>query len=261
MTELLSIDQLTVTIANKTLLEKITFSIQAGDYVCVLGPNGAGKSSLLKAIMGILPASDGTITLNGIAIPDIKQKALAQQISYVPQASGQALSFEVEAFIKMGRYPYHSTFSEWTQTDQDSLEQALTITNTMSFRHRRIETLSGGERQRVMIAAALCQQSPILLLDEPTSFLDPHHQIEVHNLIRTLNTQHHISIIEVSHDLNHACQHSQKILALKEGQILWFGQSDAFLASTQLQQLYQQEFVFTTHPQTGATIALASELS
>jgi len=106
----------------------------------------------------------------------------------------------------------------------------------------------------------LCQQTPLLLLDEPTSFLDPHHQVEVHQLIQNLNQQHNISIIEVSHDLNHAAQHSKHILALKQGKNIWHGPSSELLETSRLQALYEQQFVFTTHPQTGAVVALPSEL-
>ncbi len=255
-----SIDNLGVTTANKTLLSDIRFTMTQGDYLCVIGPNGAGKSTLLKTIMSIVPASSGTLKLNQIPLSQLKQKSLAQHISYVPQAHGHTLFFKVNEFIKMGRYPYHSAFSDWSQTDQQAFERAVDITGSTPFLERRMQTLSGGEIQRVMIAAALCQQTPLLLLDEPTSFLDPHHQVEVHDLILQLNQQHNISVIEVSHDLNHACQHSQHILALKHGKTLWYGNSAEFMDTQELHQLYDQQFVFTTHPQSGAKVALTSEI-
>ncbi|MDF1589145.1 MAG: ABC transporter ATP-binding protein [Gammaproteobacteria bacterium] len=259
MTAFFTIDNLVVTIANKTLLYDISFAMAKGDYLCVIGSNGAGKSTLLKAIMSIVPLSSGSIKLNQLLLSQLKQKSLAQHISYVPQAHGHSLLFKVNEFIKMARYPYHSPFSDWSHKDQQAFDRAVTITDITSFLERQMQTLSGGEIQRVMIAAALCQQTPLLLLDEPTSFLDPHHQVEVHNLIRDLNQQHNISVIEVSHDLNHACQHSQHILALKQGKTLWYGNSSEFMNTQQLNQLYDQQFVFATHPQTGAKVALTSE--
>jgi len=260
MTVLLEVKQLSVKVANKALLSSINFQLEQGDYLCILGPNGAGKSTLLKALMGIIQASEGVISLNQQPLTELSQKELARQVSYVPQAHNHPLNFSVIDFIKMARYAYHSAFSDWSSDDQQALEHAINITDTEDFLYRQITTLSGGEAQRVMIAAALCQQTPLLLLDEPTSFLDPHHQVEVHQLIQNLNQQHNISIIEVSHDLNHAAQHSKHILALKQGTKLWHGPSPELLETTRLQAIYEQQFVFTTHPQTGAVVALPSEL-
>lgn len=259
MTILLDVRELSVSVANKTLLSSISFQLEQGDYLCILGPNGAGKSTLLKALMGIIPTKEGVINLNQQSLSELSQKELARQVSYVPQAHGQQLNFSVIDFIKMARYAYHSAFSDWSSDDQQALEHAASVTNTTNFLQRQMGTLSGGEAQRVMIAAALCQQTPLLLLDEPTSFLDPHHQVEVHQLIQNLNQQHNISIIEVSHDLNHAAQHSKHILALKQGTNLWHGSSSELLETSRLQALYEQQFVFTTHPQTGAIVALPSE--
>lgn len=261
MNGMLNVQQLSVDVANKTLISNISFELEQGDYLCVLGPNGAGKSTLLKALVGIINTASGTITLNQKSVSQLSQKQRAQHISYVPQAHGRQLSFNVTDFIKMGRFPYRSAFSDWTSADQQAMDRAIDITKISSFLSRQMQTLSGGESQRVMIAAALCQQTPLLLLDEPTSFLDPHHQVEVHQLILKLNQQHNISIIEVSHDLNHAAQHSKHILALKDGKTLWYGQSAELLQSSHLQDLYNQQFVFTPHPQTGAMVALPCELS
>jgi len=259
MLSLLSVHSLGVRVADKVLLSDINFQFTQGDYLCILGANGAGKSTLLKTIMGIIPSYSGNIMLNNLPLSQLTQKQRARQISYVAQAPTHSLNFNVEDFIKMARYAHTRSFSNWSKHDKKAFEHATHITQTTDFLARTVSTLSGGERQRVMIAAAVCQQSPLLLLDEPTSFLDPRHQVDVHQLITELNTQYGISIIEVSHDLNHATQHSQHILALKQGQHLWHGQSKALLDSDQLSALYDQPFVFATHPQTGAKIALASE--
>ncbi|MDC9725890.1 MAG: ABC transporter ATP-binding protein [Gammaproteobacteria bacterium] len=261
MTLLLDVQELSVEIGNKSLLSSISVQFQQGDYLCVLGPNGAGKSTLLKVLMGIVSSSAGEIKLNQQPLASLSQKELARQISYVPQAHGHQLNFSVIDFIKMARYAHHFAFSDWSKEDQNALEHAINITNTEDFLYRQMTTLSGGEAQRVMIAAAVCQQSPLLLLDEPTSFLDPHHQVEVHQLIQNLNQHHGISIIEVSHDLNHAAQHSHHILALKHGKVLWHGPSSELLQASHLHALYDQQFVFATHPQTGALVALPSEMT
>lgn len=259
MTPLLNVNNVSLKIDTKTLLSNISFQIQQGDYLCILGPNGAGKSSLLKILMGIITSTSGQISLNQQPLALFSQKQLARQLSYVPQTHNRLLHFTVEEFIKMGRYAHHSALSDWQADDKVAVERAIAITYTEHFLHRQLNTLSGGEVQRVMIAAALCQQTPLLLLDEPTSFLDPYHQVEMHHLICQLNQHHGISIIEVSHDLNHAAQHSQHVLTLKHGQRLWHGISSDLLQTDRLHALYDQQFVFTTHPQTGAVVALPSE--
>ena len=261
MNGMLNVHQLNVEVMNKTLISDISFQLHQGDYLCILGPNGAGKSTLLKALMGIVKTASGEISFNQHTLSQLSQKQRAQQISYVPQAHGHQLNFNVADFIKMGRFPYRSAFSEWTLADQQAMDQAIDITHITDFLDRQMQTLSGGESQRVMIAAALCQHTPLLLLDEPTSFLDPHHQVEVHQLIRQLNEHHNISIIEVSHDLNHAAHHSKHILALKNGKTLWHGKSAELLNASHLHDLYDQQFVFTPHPQTGAMVALPCELT
>ncbi len=261
MTILLTVNDLTVKIDGSTLLSSVHFQINKGDYLCILGPNGAGKSTLLKALIGIIKPTSGNISIGQQDIAQLNQKQLARHISYVPQAHAQAFDFTVIDFIKMSRYAYRTALSDWANKDQNAFEKAIAITHTESFLQRKMQTLSGGEQQRIMIAAALCQQASLLLLDEPTSFLDPHYQAEVHQLICQLNQQYGISIIEVSHDLNHAVQHSSAILALKKRETMWFGASSEFLETDHVHTLYNQQFVFAKHPQTGAKIAFASEVS
>lgn len=249
---------LTVKLDNTTLLAGIDLQVSQGDYLCIVGPNGAGKTTLLRALAGLLPAQ-GQITINEVPFHTLSPRQRAQQIAYVPQGQGRELPFVVADFIAMSRYPHHHAFSGWQTADSDAVEAAMHITGTASFRDRRMHTLSGGEAQRVMIAAALAQQTPLILLDEPTSFLDPHHQHDIEQLIRRLNIDHNITIVEVTHDINHASQHACHVLALKNGQLDWHGRADAFMQAERLQSLYQQSFVLMPHPQTGRTLALRDE--
>lgn len=254
---MIKLQQLQVQLHDNVLLSGINAAIEQGDYLVIVGPNGAGKSTLLKALMSIIDSGHDQILYQGKPLKSYSQRALARLVSYVPQSSGHNLSFDVEDFIKMSRYAHHTALSEWQPDDQAAVEDALRITNTALFRNRQMNTLSGGECQRVMIAAALCQQTPIMLLDEPTSYLDPHHQVEVHQLIARLNQQLGITIIEVSHDINHAAQPGHKVMALAEGQCLWQGDGEAFLDAERLHQLYRQDFVFVSHPVSGRKMALA----
>jgi len=254
---MIEVNKLSVKIQDKTLLSEIDFHVDDGNYWVVVGPNGSGKSTLLKTLMGILPVHSGQISLNQRHINQYKQRERAQLMSYVPQNSGRELPFSVEEFLKMSRYSYHSPLSEWSSKDQQAIEEALTITDTQSFRTRLMKTLSGGECQRVMIAAALSQQTPLILLDEPTSYLDPHHQVEIHQLINRLNKNHQMTVIEVSHDINHAAHPDKQVLALREGQVLWQGNGPDLLDKQRLKQLYQQDFTFVLHPTNKRLFALA----
>jgi iron complex transport system ATP-binding protein len=255
---LIEVSHLHVEVDKRPLLRDISFSVIAGEHLCITGPNGAGKSTLLRCLNAMTPSSRGQIRLLQKDLLRYPQKAIARQISYVPQNSGRALPFVVEDFLRMARYPHLHWLGSWQTSDQQALENALDITACQHFRHRQMSTLSGGECQKVMIAAALAQDTPLILLDEPTSFLDPFHQAEVHKLIKTLHHQHGKTIIEVSHDINHAGQHADRVLALKDGQLLWLGSADDFMDANRLQALYDQEFVFVQHPQTGRNMALTA---
>lgn len=256
---MIKVNAISLQLEQQRILDDINFEADAGDYLAIVGPNGSGKSSLLKLINRIHPPSSGSIQLKGVTLPSYSQRELAKLVSYVPQSSGRCLPFVVEDFIRMARYPYHSALSDWTHEDTEAVELAMQITDTVGFKTREMTTLSGGESQRVMIAAALCQQAPIMLLDEPTSYLDPHHQVEVHRLIKKLNQSHHITMIEVTHDINHAAQNAKHVLALADGKVLWQGSSDDFLEASRLEALYAQKFDFLTHPETQRTFVMPQQ--
>lgn len=256
---MLKIENLAVSIESKSLLSDISFELELGGYLGILGANGAGKSTLLKAIMGIHAAKSGHASIDNLNLLDLPQKQRAQHVAYLSQSLNHQIEFRVDEFIKMARYPYHHGFTEWNTDDQQAFDKAVTITQIQNFLRRSIHSLSGGEQQRVMIAAAVCQDTPILLLDEPTSYLDPYHQVEVHHLIRQLNVEHNKTVIEVTHDLSHAVQDCKQILALKEGKRLWHGPAADILQTAELKHIYGQEFVFVSHPQTGKPVALPLE--
>lgn len=256
---LLNIQNLQVDVDKRRLLSDINFSVVAGEHLCITGPNGAGKSTLLRTLNAMMPLSQGEIFLQQQPLRHYSKKHIARQISYVPQNSGRALPFVVEDFLRMARYPHLHWLGSWQQSDQTAIENALDITDCQLFRDRQMTTLSGGECQKVMIAAALAQDTPLILLDEPTSFLDPHHQAAVQQLIKNLHHEHGKTIIEVTHDINHAGQHADRVMALKDGQLIWLGQAEQFLDNQLLNTLYQQDFIFVQHPQTGRNVALMAD--
>lgn len=256
---LIDCQNLSVKINENTLLQDISFTVNSGDYLIVLGANGSGKSTLLRCLLGVQLLNQGQITIDGKPLQQYRRRHLSRMISYVPQASTGHYNFSVEHFIRMARYPYHSPLSSWLTEDEHAVDKALHITETTALRQRSMQTLSGGECQRVLIAAALCQSTPIMLLDEPTSHLDPHHQVAVHRLVKQLNKEHGITVIEVSHDINHAAQHARQVLALKQGRLLWHSNSQSLMQTERLQQLYEQSFIMLRQPQTGDLIAVPDE--
>jgi len=247
--EVLTTENLTYTINKKTILNDINLTLYEGEYVSVIGPNGAGKTTLLKCLVRILKGFSGTIYINGIPLVDYSQKDLAKLISYVSQADGRTLPFSVWEFVLMSRYTHLSPFTPVNKKDKESVKDALVVTKTLEFSERPMTTLSGGEKQKVFIAASLAQEAKILLLDEPTTFLDPKHEDDIYRILKRLNKEKGLTIISVTHDLNHAALLSQKTVALKQGQIVYFGHSGGIMNNQILKEIYQKEFLFARHPQ------------
>jgi len=166
-------------INGKNILRNVSLTVRKGEYVSIVGPNGAGKTTLLKVMAKILPKNSGNVFVNALPLGSYSQKKLAKILSYVPQGAGAMFPFTVLEFVMMGRYPHLSSFTRISSEDKMAVESAMAITETTQFSENLINTLSGGERQKVFIAAALAQGSSMMLLDEPTTFLDPKRQSEI----------------------------------------------------------------------------------
>lgn len=236
-------------------LNNLSFSIEKGDFVSVIGPNGSGKTTLLKCLTKILPYGMGDLLILGKPLLDYSQKSLAQKISYVPQNTFTQSVFSVFELVLMGRYPHLNSFSVLKKEDKELCFKALHQTGSFPFRNRFLNTLSGGERQKVFISSALAQGAKILLLDEPTLFLDPKSQFEIYNLLRELNQTEKLTILLVTHDINSAVQYGKKILALKEGHISYFGESKSFMTRENLETLFSTSFHFIEDPKTKVKFA------
>ncbi len=256
MKPIIEIQNLSFTIAGKAILQSITFQINSGDYISIIGPNGAGKSTLLKCLMRINTTWTGEIFLDGLSLSHISQRELAKKMSYVPQTDGRLFPFTVEAFVLLGRYPYLSPFTTISPADREAVNTALELTQTKALAHRHFDTLSGGERQTVLIAAALAQGAPIVLLDEPTTFLDPRHEIDIFRLLKKINQEYQRTIIAVTHNINQAALQGKRVIILKAGQVLFDGKSTEIMDNRILQPAYQKSFLFTRHPETHQLITV-----
>jgi iron complex transport system ATP-binding protein len=250
----LKVRNLHYNIGDKEVLHDVSFAVERGQYWSIIGPNGAGKSTLLKCIDRIHTDWRGEIFLENRSIATMSQRELARRMSYVPQAGERHFPFTVHEFVLMGRYPHLSPFSSITAEDERIVCEALERTGALPFAHRMLQTLSGGERQNVYIAAALAQGGDVLLLDEPTTFLDYRHQAEVIALLRRINAESGTTILSVTHDINCAVLSSDHVLAIKDGATVFCGATSDVLDEAVLGSIYDARFHFLRHAGTGATI-------
>ncbi len=248
-------------IGRKVILKDVSLTVRDGEYLAIIGPNGAGKTTLLKCIDRIYTGGTGTIKVDGRPLGRYSQRELAKLISYVPQTEGRLFPFTVHEFVMMGRYPHLSPFSAVTREDEAVVAEALTLTGTTEFAERHLDTLSGGERQKVFIAAALAQGAKILLLDEPTTFLDYKHRDEVNHLLRRLNRRSGVTVVAVMHDINIAAMSSDRVIALKEGSVVFRGDAKEVMHNDVLEQIYGKTFLFVEHPETARPIVVPEEIA
>ncbi|MCF3944496.1 ABC transporter ATP-binding protein [Oceanobacillus alkalisoli] len=202
-------------------LEDINLSIQKGEIVSLVGPNGSGKSTLLRLMSRLISPKSGEILLVGKAIKSMKTEDVAKKLAMLPQMLDHQLDLTVAELVEFGRYPHRGAYSKLTTEDKKVTQWAIEITKLQSFRNRMLHSLSGGERQRAWIAMAIAQRPEILLLDEPTTFLDISHQLEVMELVKDLNENFGMTVVMVLHDINQAARYSERMIVLKNGKVLY----------------------------------------
>jgi len=248
----LEIDSLSFSLRGVPILRDISVRIGVGETWSIVGPNGAGKSSLLKCLMRIQTGWKGQARLFGRSLKSYSPRKLARLMAYVPQAGGDhGFPYTVREFVRMGRYPYTGPFGSAHPGDSSAVDEALERASVASLSHRRLHTLSGGERQKAFIAAALAQDAKVLLLDEPTAFLDYRHQAEVASILHTINRESDTTIVTVTHDVNAAILTGGHVLALRRGAVAWCGPSEAMADERRLGQIFDAVFRFLDDPVTG----------
>ncbi|MBL1420690.1 MAG: ABC transporter ATP-binding protein [Alphaproteobacteria bacterium] len=216
----LNAHSVTLAYGKRLIVNDLSVSIPDGKVTVIIGPNACGKSTLLRALARLLKPQAGEVTLDGVEIGKIPTRKVAKRLGLLPQTPIAPQGILVSDLVSRGRTPHQSAFQQWSEADEEAVLDAMQATQTLDLAGRRIEELSGGQRQRVWIAMALAQQTELLLLDEPTTFLDLPHQIEVLNLVRKLNRQQGRTIVVVLHDLNLACRYADHIVAMREGAIV-----------------------------------------
>jgi iron complex transport system ATP-binding protein len=235
----------------------VNLHVHAGEILGIVGPNGSGKTSLLKLLAKILRPENGTIALFGRSLETAAQHEVARQVACVPQDNHPTFSFSVAETVLMGRFP-HRRRSRWdygfgwdSAEDCAVARQSMATMDVTHLAERSIMDLSGGERQRTVIARALTQEPQVLLLDEPTAFLDLQHQLEICSVLRSLNEGRGLTIVIVSHDLNIASQYCDRIVMLKDGEISAMGSPAEVMRADVLQTVYGCSVLVDSHPQSG----------
>jgi iron complex transport system ATP-binding protein len=248
----LFIESLSFTIGGRTILRDVSARIETGEMWSIIGPNGAGKSTLLKCLMRIHTGWSGRAYLHGRDLHQYAQRELARSVAYVPQPGGdQRFPYTARQFVRMGRYAYAGPFGTAHPGDQAAIDAAMRRAEVLEFSDRTLDTLSGGERQKVFIAAALAQGGDVLLLDEPTAFLDYRHQAEVAEILHSINRESGATILSVTHDVNAAMLTGGQVLALRDGDVAWTGPTEELACEKNLGDIFGASFRFLDDPVTG----------
>jgi len=245
---LIQITNLSISLAGNHILHDLSLDITEGEYVSIIGPNGAGKTTLIKCLAGIHTNWTGSIQVSGHSFRDLPGKQRAKLQSYVPQAEGRPNPLTVEEFVATGRYPHLSAFTSMQKEDFDAIDRELDRAGLRAFRKRLMSSLSGGERQMAFIAAALVQETPIILLDEPSTFLDYRHQADVTAILRSACSENGKTVVAVHHDINTAAACSDRIHAIKAGRVVFSGTPEAVANSKTLEAVFDTPFICTPTP-------------
>ena len=235
----------------KPVVNDVSLEVKKGEFMSILGPNGSGKSTLLKTLSHIYIPDSGEIVLMGKPLDTYKRKEIAQRIAMVPQDTSLDFEFTVEEVVLMGRHPFLGRFGKEDVLDMDLAYEAMERTNTLHIKDSLITEISGGEIQRVFIAKALTQNTSIMLLDEPTSHLDINHQIEILELLKRLNSEKELAIVLVIHDINLAARYSDRILLMKDGEIVDQGSPETVITPESIENTYGMKVVVETNRYTG----------
>lgn len=225
----------------KVVVSSISIPFEEGKIHSIIGPNGCGKSTFLKVIARQLKMEHGSVTLHHKEINQWKRKELAREIAFLMQSHDQTPDITVQNLVAYGRFPHKKPMQPLDKSDQDIIDWAIDLTNLTYLSNRTVMSLSGGERQRAWIAMALVQQPNVLLLDEPTTFLDIHHQLEIIELVKQLNSEHGMTIIMVLHDLNQAAMVSDQLVVLSQGKLYDRGAPLNVIHATMLKEVFQVE--------------------
>jgi len=256
----IKVDQVAIGYSNTLIIDDLSVSIPEKKITTIIGPNGCGKSTLLKAISRVLKTKRGAVYLDGRAIHQLETKEVAKKMAILPQSANAPGGLTVFELVSYGRFPHQSGFGSLKKEDYEYIYWAIDVTGLNEFKDRPVEALSGGQRQRVWIAMALAQDTEILILDEPTTYLDLAHQLDILLLLQRLNEEEGRTIVMVLHDLNHASRFSDYMIAMKNGTLVKEGTPEEVMTCPNLQLVFNIEARIATCPFSDNPICLSYQL-
>lgn len=254
--EALMAKHLTLGYGEHIIIDSLNLAIPKGQITVFLGSNGCGKSTLLRSMARLLKPKEGQVVLDGEAVARMSTKDVAKKMSILPQNPVTPEGLTVLQLVKQGRYPHQNWLKQWSKEDEEAVYKALSATNMTEFEDREVESLSGGQRQRAWIAMTLAQDTDIILLDEPTTYLDVTHQIEILDLLFDLNERDGRTIVMVLHDLNLACRYAHHIVGLKDRTIYAQGKPEEVVGCQFVQDVYKMSCNVTTDPLFGTPMCI-----
>lgn len=252
----LETSSLTLGYSEKNIIENLDLKIPTGEITVFVGANGCGKSTLLRSLARLLKPKSGQVLLEGDVVQRLSTKEVAKKLAILPQGPIAPEGLTVSQLVKQGRYPHQSWLKQWSSEDEEMVNKALEATQMSEFADRPVDSLSGGQRQRAWIAMTLAQKTDIILLDEPTTFLDLTHQIEILDLLFELNEQENRTIVMVLHDLNLACRYAHHIVAVRDKKVYAQGRPENIISPKMIKDVFQMNCDVTTDPLFGTPLCI-----
>lgn len=240
----------------RVIAEGLTVEIPTNSFTVIVGPNACGKSTLLRALARVMKPSAGSVLLDGKEITAYPAKEVARRLGLLPQTSIAPEGITVADLVARGRHPHQGVFRQWTTNDERAVAAALVATNTADLAGRLVEELSGGQRQRVWVAMVLAQETPLLLLDEPTTFLDIAHQYELLELLRRLHAADDRTLVVVLHDLNQASRYADHLIVMRDGRVVTTGAPGEVLTAGLVEEVFGLPCTIISDPHTGSPLVV-----
>jgi len=252
----LAADALTLAYGDRTIVDGLDLVVPPGRITAIVGANGCGKSTLLRALARIVAPKSGRVVLDGRSLRDVPTKQIARTLGLLPQSPTAPEGIAVADLVGRGRHPHQKLLARWSGRDDQAVADALAATGTADLADRAVDELSGGQRQRVWIAMALAQETDVLLLDEPTTYLDVAHQIEVLDLLADLNQERGTTIVMVLHDMNLAARYADQVFAMRDGSVVASGSPRDVMTSELIRTVFALDCMVIPDPVSGAPLVL-----